>query len=45
MFVRQAFSPVKADKLSISTAGIGGVSSRFIREEAKRAKPLVSITL
>lgn len=43
IFSLQAFSPVKADKVSISSDGIGGMSQRFIREEAKRAKPLVSI--
>lgn len=40
--VSQAFSPVKVDGINISSAGIGGVSRRFIREEGKRAKPLVS---
>lgn len=36
------FSPVKPEKEDLADDGIGGVSARFIRSEAKRAKPLVS---
>lgn len=35
------FNPVIPDKVDIAANGIGGVSSRFIRNEGKRAKPLV----
>lgn len=39
------FSPVMPDKIDLAPNGIGGVSSRFIRNEGKRAKPLVFFSL
>lgn len=39
------FSPVVPDKLDFDPNGIAGMSARFIRDEGRRAEPLVIFSL